>query len=78
MVASRHVEIPFYRGICRQHGRGFSASAESFGRTSIPFSREFIVPAARRVGADLLDFAAPGTEEVVSGRRKFKTAAHNK
>ena len=32
-------------------------------------------PAAERVGADSAKFAAPETAEVVSGRKKFKTAA---
>ena len=61
MVASRHVEIPFYRGIGRQRGRGFGALPQVFGRTAIPFLRKYIVPDAKRVGADLLKFAALGT-----------------
>ena len=34
-----------------------------------------MVLAAKRVGADLLEFAAPEIAEVFSGRKKFKTAA---
>ena len=34
-----------------------------------------IVPAAKRVGADSLEFAEPEIAEVVSGRKTFKTAA---
>ena len=75
MVASRQVEIPFCRGIGRQRGRGFSALAHVIGRTAIPFLRKYIVPAAKRVGADLLEIAAPEFLEVVSGRKSFKTAA---
>ena len=56
MVASRQVEIPFWR-------------------TTIPFLREYIVPAAKSVAVDLLEFDAPGIEEVVSGRKNLKTAA---
>ena len=37
--------------------------------------RNYIVPAARHVGADLLEFAVPEIAEVVSGRKNFKTAA---
>ena len=59
MVASRQVEIPYYRGVGRQRGRGFGALAQVIGRTSIPFLRKYIVPAAKRIGADLLDFAVP-------------------
>ena len=73
MVASREVEIPFYRGV---GGRGFGALAQVIGRTAIPILRKYIVPAAKRVGADLLEFALPELAEVVSGRKNFKTAAN--
>ena len=76
MVASREVEIPYYRGVGRQRGRGFGALAQQvIGRTAIPFLLKNIVPAAKRVGADLLDFSVPEIAEVVSGRKNFKTAA---
>ena len=74
-VASREVEIPFYRGVGRQRGRGFGARAQVIGRTEIPFLRKYIVPAAKRIGADLLEFAVPEFTEVVIGRKNFKTAA---
>ena len=75
MVASCHVEIPYYRGVGRQRGRGFGALAQVIGRTAIPFLRKYIVPAAKRVGADLLEFAVPEIAEVVSGRKNIKAAA---
>ena len=75
MVALRQVEIPYYRGVGRQCGRGFGALAQVIGRTAIPFLRKYIVPAAKRVGADLLEFAVTKIAEVVSGRKNFKTAA---
>ena len=75
MVASRQVEIPYFRGVGRQRGRGFGALAQVIGRTAIPFLRKYSVPAAERVGADLLEFALPEIAEVVSGRRNNKTAA---
>ena len=75
MVASRRVEIPYYRGVGRQRGRGFGALAQVLGRTAIPFLRKYVVPAAKRIGADMLEFAVPKIAEVVSGRKNFKTAA---
>ena len=75
MVVSRQIEIPFYRDVGRQRGRGFGAFAQVIGRTAIPFLRKYIVPAATRVGADLLEFAVPEIAEVVSGRKNIKTAA---
>ena len=79
MVASRQVEIPHYRAVGRQRGRGFGALAQVSGRTAIRFLggflRKYIVPAAKRVGADLLDFAVPEIAQVDSGRNNLKTAA---
>ena len=75
MVASRQVEIPYYRGVGRQRGRGFGALAQVIGRTGIPFLRKNIVPAAKRLGADLLEFAVPEIAEVVSSRKIIETAA---
>ena len=70
MVASSQVEIPYYKGVGRQR-----ALPLVVGRTAIPFLRKYIVPAAKRVGADLLEFAVPEIAEVVSGGKNFKTAA---
>ena len=68
MVASRQVEIPYYRAVGRQRGRRFGALAQVIGRTALPVLLKYIVPAAKRVGADLLEFAAPEIGEVFSGR----------
>ena len=76
-VASRQVEVPFCRGVDRHHGRGLGTLAQEIGRTAIPFLRKYGVPAAKRVGADLLEFAVPEFAEVVSGRKNFKTAEKN-
>ena len=75
MVASRQIEIRFYTGVGRQRGRGFGALAQVFGRTTIPVLRKYIVPAAKRVGSDLLDFAVPKIVQFVGGRTTFRTAA---
>ena len=75
MVASRQVEIPYYRADEMQKGRGFGALAQVIGKPAIPFLRKYVVPAAKRIGADLLEFAAPETGDVISGKKSFKTAA---
>ena len=75
MVASRQIEISYYRGVGRQRGRGFGALAQFIGRTAIPFLRKYVVPAAKRMDADMLEFAAPEIGEVISGRNYFKSAA---
>ena len=51
------------------------ALAQVIGRTEVPFLRKCVVPAAKRIGADMLEFAAPEIGEVFSGRKSFKTAA---
>ena len=76
-VASRQTDIPFYRGIGRQRGRGFVAVAQVIRKTAIPFLRNYIFPTAKRVGADFLEFITPGKVEVVSGGKKFRKAAKN-
>ena len=73
MVASREKEIPFYRGAGRKRGRGFGALAQDIGRTAFLFLRKYFIPAAKRVGADLLEFAVPEIAEVVSDRKNIKT-----
>ena len=75
MVASRQVEIPYCRGVGRQSGRGFGALAQVIGRTAILFLRNYVVLAAKRIGADMLEFAEPEIGEVSSGRKLFKSGA---
>ena len=75
MVDPREVEFPYSRGVGRQRGRGFGALAQVIERTAIQFLRNYIVPAAKRVGADLLEFVVPEIAEVVGGRKNINTAA---
>ena len=75
MVASNILELPYYDGIGRRRGRGFGAFAQVIERTAIHFSRRNIVPAAKRVNVDLLEFAVPEVADFVSGKKNFKTPA---
>ena len=75
MGASKQVEIPYYRAVVREWGRGFGALSQVIGRTAIPLLRKYVVPAAKRISADMLDFAAPDIGEVFSGRKSFKSGA---
>ena len=67
MFASNTLELPYYKGIGGQRRRGFGALSQVNRRTVIPSLRKYIVPAAKRVGADLLEFAVPEVADVVSG-----------
>ena len=58
-------------------GRGFGALAQVIGITAIPFLRKNVVPAVKRIGADMLQFAAGEIGEVIGGRKSFKSAARS-
>ena len=77
MVVSREVELPHYKGVGRQRGRGFGGLAQEIVRTAIPFLRKYLVPSATRIGADMLEFAVPEIADVVSGKKNIKSAAKN-
>ena len=76
MVASRQVEILLYGGIVRQRGGRFGALAHVIGITAILFPYDYIVPAAKRVGIDLMEFDVQEIA-VVSSRKKLKKAEEN-
>ena len=69
LVASNTLELPYYKGIGRQRGRGFGALAQVIGRTANLFLGNYIIPAAIRVGAVLLEFAETEVADVVSGEK---------
>ena len=48
---------------------------QTLGRTAIPFIKKYIVQAAKRIGTDLFEIAAPEIGEVVCGRKTLKTFA---
>ena len=75
MVASNTLELPHYKGIGHQRRHGFGDLAQVIGRIAIPFLKKYIVPAANRVSADLLEFAVPKVADIVSGKKNFRTAA---
>ena len=75
MVAPRQVRIPYYRCCGQQRGRGVSALVQIIWRRKFSSLRKHVVPAAKRVSVDLMEFAVPEISEVVSGRKKFETSA---
>ena len=64
-------DLPYFRRYSRQSGRGFGDLSQTIGRTAIPFLRRYVVPAAKRVGADLIELAALEIGNVLAGRKKF-------
>ena len=63
-------DLPYFRGYSRQRGRGFGSFAQTIGRTAV-FLRQYAVPAAKRVGAELIELAATEAGNVLAGRKKF-------
>ena len=51
--------MPHFSGHYRQRGSGFGALVMGIGRVALLLARKFIVPAAKRIGKELLVQAAP-------------------
>ena len=66
--------LPYFSGHYRQRGSGFGALASGIGRIALPIARKFILPAAKRVGKELLLQSTPELMDVVS-KKISKTSA---
>ena len=75
MIAQSQADFPVFQRHIRQLGRHFGAPAQTHGRTTIPFIKKYIVPALKRIGANLFEIVAPEIGEVVIGRKKLTTFA---
>ena len=58
--------LPYFSGHYRQRGSGFGALASGIGRIALPIAIKFILPAAKRVGKELLLQSVPELMDVVS------------
>ena len=75
MVSQNSADFSTFRGQARQRGRRFVALAQTRGRTAIPFIKGYIIPSAKRIGADLFEIAALEVGEIVTGRKKLESIA---
>lgn len=66
--------LPYFRGVPRQKGRGLGALAGTVIRTAFPIIKKFVIPAAKKIGRDVIGAAVPEIGEVVSGRQSVKRA----
>ena len=64
--------LPYFSGHYRQRCSGFGALASGIGRISLPVARKFILPAAKRVGKELLLQSVPELMDVVSKKKSPK------
>ena len=67
-------QSPYFSGYYRQRGSGFGALAAGIGRAALPLARKFLLPAARRLGKELILQAAPELVEVVTKKKTPKQA----
>lgn len=74
---SRQAALPHFSGHYRQRGRGFGALAAGIGRFALPLAKRFLVPAAKKIGRELLMQAAPELIDVVTKKKSAKQAAKN-
>ena len=69
--------VPYFSGHYRQRGSSFGALASGRGRIALPLARKFNLPAAERVGKELLLQSVPELVDVVS-KKKIRKAGVEK
>ena len=75
--AKQVTSLPHFSGHYRQRGSGFGALAAGIGRVALPLARRFILPAAKRIGRELLKQGVPELVDVVSKKKSPKQALKN-
>ena len=66
--------MPHFSGHYRQRGSGFGALAMGIGRVALPLARKFIVPAAKRIGKELLVQTAPELIDIATRKKNAQTS----
>ena len=72
MVAQSSAYFLIFRGLARQHGRGFSALVQILGRTAILFVKNYIVPAAKKIGQIYLELLLQRLEKLSVDKKNSK------
>ena len=66
--------LSHFSGHHRQRGSGFGALALGLGTVTLPLAQKFVIPAAKKIGKELLLQAAPELIEVATKRKSPKQA----
>ena len=66
--------MPHFSGHYRQRGSGFGALAIGIGRVALPLARKCIIPAAKRIGKELLVQAAAELIKITTKKKTPKQA----
>ena len=72
---AKQASLPHFSGHYRQRGSGFGALAAGIGR--VAFARRVILPAAKKLGRELLMSAAPELIDVAMKKKSPKQALKN-
>lgn len=74
---ANQASLPHFSGHYRQRGSGFGALAAGIGRFALPLAKKFILPAAKKIGKELLVQGAPEILEVITKKKTPKQAVKN-
>ena len=66
--------LPYFKGVPLQRGRGFGALAKTVARTTLPILKKYVLPAAKNIGRDVIESAIPEIGGVLSGQTSIKRA----
>ena len=66
--------MPHFSGHYRPRGSGFGALTMGIGRVALPLARKIIVPAAKRIGKELLVQAASELIDIATRKKTPKQA----
>lgn len=72
---ANQASLPHFTGYYRQRGSGFGALAAGIGRFALPLAKKFIIPAAKKIGKELLIQGAPELIDVITKKKTPKQAA---
>ena len=75
--ANQASSLPHFSGHYRQRGSGFGALASGIGRVALPLARKFVLPAAKRIGKELLLQSVPELMDVIGKKKSPKQALKN-
>ena len=67
--------LPYFEGVPRQRGRGFGALARTVARTTLPILKKYVLPAAKKIGRDVIESAIPEVGGVLSGQTSIKKSS---
>ena len=67
----------YFKRVPRQRERGFGALARTVARNTLPLLKKYVLPAAKKIGRDVIESAIPEIGGVLSGQTSIKKAAKN-